>query len=1192
MLLICAPAASAAAGGVSQTMFKWEFNEEKGWNGWTPGHALRNARFDATSVRFDTLPQAILTSPWFELEGADNGARVEVDFECDGPGIVMLYFTNKREGKYGGFEPPWMARMHVPAAGRRILRFRPFWQRLGKINRIRFDPPVNRACRLHSISIVVPPDERNPLDGVGACSVKWWENVRGADPAERGGELRVRATEPQALVLSAVEPFEACRRSVLRLDAEVSDGDAPSFYWAGDGDAGLFGIPLAGVTRSSSGEYVLDLRRFSQWHGRITHVGLAFGRAAGATLRMRSLAVEANDPERPLVRVLFLGPAEPLPRAGRPMEIRAILAHAAGPPWPGGAARLAVEGAAECATPVLEVPAMNPGDRCTIRGRIVPRAAGDFRLRLVLGEEETVRTVHVEPAIAPVAAGEYEVPPPRPVRTPYEIGIYYFPGWSPASGLSRWKFQAGFPERDPALGWYEEGSPVVADWQIKWALENGITFFIFDWYWRDGREELGEGLNEGFLRVRYCDSIRFAVMWANHPPFDNHSEDQLLEVTDYWIERYFRRPNYLRMGDRPYVSFFSPHELVSDLGSEEAVRKAFDRMRERARAAGLPGIHIAACGGMEKPDLERFRRCGFDSVTAYNYLDVGLPVAQFPYRHYMAAHEGIWRRLRDAAVLPYVPLLTVGWDSRPWHGPQAQARFDRRTEYFREGLEGLKRFLDESGSKTAILEAWNEWGEGSYLGPNVEFGFGDLEAVRAVFADPGPWPANVGPADVGAAGVHDLRGDGAGARAAMRYGSPVKVEGVRPGVVEGLELRCWEDRVAVARGKIRVGGEVREIRGGVVRIEPADETAADPLPMRIVGGEVDSWLGGNRLIIGPKNRRNVLPGSYRAGSLRLFDPEDPGAIFEEGRDYEVDDVWGAFSIVEGGILNEGRTVTAYYRYTTRRVDVLGIDPGGDLRVIRGESSPDCPPMPEVPEGFFVLANIYRPFGSTTVKPSQVYVPTGAEPDRSPIVHPALKPVLEKLRSGGEVTIVCWGDSVTAGGEASDEAHRFVGLFERMLRERFPGASIRVINAGVGASNTEVRLPHFQEEVLDFHPDLVTLEFINDMSFPEDVLQERYEEILRRTREAGAELLLLTPHFAMPEWMGLPDGRGPDRRHAVAFLRRFAEENGVPLADAARRWEMLEAQGIPYEIYLHNGINHPDDRGHRIFAEEMMRFFPR
>jgi len=30
------------------------------------------------------------------------------------------------------------------------------------------------------------------------------------------------------------------------------------------------------------------------------------------------------------------------------------------------------------------------------------------------------------------------------------------------------------------LGWYREGDPELADWQIKWAVEHGITFFAYD----------------------------------------------------------------------------------------------------------------------------------------------------------------------------------------------------------------------------------------------------------------------------------------------------------------------------------------------------------------------------------------------------------------------------------------------------------------------------------------------------------------------------------------------------------------------------------------------------------------------------------------------------------------------------------------------------------------------------------------
>ena len=47
-----------------------------------------------------------------------------------------------------------------------------------------------------------------------------------------------------------------------------------------------------------------------------------------------------------------------------------------------------------------------------------------------------------------------------------------------------------FPERTPLLGYYREGDPSVMDWQIKWVVEHGISFFAFDWYWDRGRRQL------------------------------------------------------------------------------------------------------------------------------------------------------------------------------------------------------------------------------------------------------------------------------------------------------------------------------------------------------------------------------------------------------------------------------------------------------------------------------------------------------------------------------------------------------------------------------------------------------------------------------------------------------------------------------------------------------------------------------
>ena len=61
----------------------------------------------------------------------------------------------------------------------------------------------------------------------------------------------------------------------------------------------------------------------------------------------------------------------------------------------------------------------------------------------------------------------------------------------------------------------------------------------------------------------------------------------------------------------------------------------------------------------------------------------------------------------------------------------------------------MKKCLDAHNVRTGMIEAWNEWGEGAYIEPNIEFGFGDLEAIRSVFATPANYPQNIAPSDVG-----------------------------------------------------------------------------------------------------------------------------------------------------------------------------------------------------------------------------------------------------------------------------------------------------------------------------------------------------------------------------------------------------------------------------------------------------------
>lgn len=53
---------------------------------------------------------------------------------------------------------------------------------------------------------------------------------------------------------------------------------------------------------------------------------------------------------------------------------------------------------------------------------------------------------------------------------------------------------------------------------------------------------------------------------------------------------------------------------------------------------------------------------------------------------------------------------------------------------FQDALNHAKRFVQQEpeGNQLVIINAWNEWTEGSYLLPDTENGSAHLEAIRRV----------------------------------------------------------------------------------------------------------------------------------------------------------------------------------------------------------------------------------------------------------------------------------------------------------------------------------------------------------------------------------------------------------------------------------------------------------------------------
>ncbi len=86
----------------------------------------------------------------------------------------------------------------------------------------------------------------------------------------------------------------------------------------------------------------------------------------------------------------------------------------------------------------------------------------------------------------------------------------------------------------------------------------------------------------------------------------------------------------------------------------------------------------------------------------------------------------------DAYREEVIPLIAPNWDHSPRSGRSAIILKDSEPEYFYElCLKALKYVKNKSEShKLIFIQAWNEWGEGNHMEPDLKYGRGYLEALK------------------------------------------------------------------------------------------------------------------------------------------------------------------------------------------------------------------------------------------------------------------------------------------------------------------------------------------------------------------------------------------------------------------------------------------------------------------------------
>ncbi len=203
---------------------------------------------------------------------------------------------------------------------------------------------------------------------------------------------------------------------------------------------------------------------------------------------------------------------------------------------------------------------------------------------------------------------------------------------------------------------------------------------------------------------------------------------------------------------------------------------------------------------------------------------------------------------------------------------------------------------------------------------------------------------------------------------------------------------------------------------------------------------------------------------------------------------------------------------------------------------------------------------------------------------------AMPRTMKRLRARDQLAIAITGDSISEGYNASGfigvppYQPPYVDLVAGGLTEAY-GSPIVLHNCAVAGWTSDNGLAD-AERVAAAHPDLVIVAFgMNDAGYADaSDFSANIAGIMRDVLRSApaAEFILVAPMLPNPEWHYPVMERFAAYRDALDQLCG----EGVVLADVTTLWKALLGRKSVYDL-TGNGINHPNDFGHRVYAEVVL-----
>ncbi|GAE86645.1 glycosyltransferase WbsX family protein [Bacteroides reticulotermitis] len=344
-----------------------------------------------------------------------------------------------------------------------------------------------------------------------------------------------------------------------------------------------------------------------------------------------------------------------------------------------------------------------------------------------------------------------------------ENDIWWGKGFTEWTNVGKAKplFRGHNQPRVPAdLGYYDLRMPIVREQQVELAKEAGITAFCYWHYWFGNGKRLMADIFDEVLNTNKPD-FPFCLAWANHSWFaknwnsDGTSTNKLLMEQTYlgiedeklhfdFLLKAFKDHRYVKIGNRPFLFIFDPVSIPDEYirnFKQWAKDVGFDGLylvanitthsirKEELLNRGFDAVTYQRLGGIGDTQLNRFSKMERGFLKLYKYTKAFVlrrPPRMVDYKKYHLSLITEEDKLENV-----LPSIVPQWDHTPRSGWNGSLFINSTPELFYDHvLQALNATKDKS-TKIILVKSWNEWGEGNYMEPDLKYGKGYIEALKA-----------------------------------------------------------------------------------------------------------------------------------------------------------------------------------------------------------------------------------------------------------------------------------------------------------------------------------------------------------------------------------------------------------------------------------------------------------------------------